>query len=390
MQKKLVGMLPSAVAVAAGLVICAGCQSQEVLADRNYQTSPDSEVALPVEAPVDLGAAPAPVETATLEVEEQVDVVAQPVIEPAPIKTAPAKPKYKPFVGKKTGPSAASVKSYAPGSTSAPKSTAKAGDLSYTVKKNDTLSGIAFRHGVKTRDLAAVNNIAVSSTLKIGQKLAIPAGGKAVKSAPATGARKSASAPAETTAVKSSAAKAERPADGVYVVQKNDALWLIARRFDTTVKNLCELNNIPADKPLQLGQKIKLPGASATVTAPAATATTATSAPSATVTTPDTPVVNPVVAVTPATATAAGTGTVAPTATLEPAATGTATTPEVTSPTTPDLEVSTNTMMLEQDTTLQNFCRTYRWAEDEIRRLNPELPADGVLKKNQTLIVPAL
>lgn len=47
----------------------------------------------------------------------------------------------------------------------------------YTVKKGDTLGGIAQKHGVNSNDLARANNLKLSDTIHPGQKLKIPANG---------------------------------------------------------------------------------------------------------------------------------------------------------------------------------------------------------------------
>lgn len=43
-----------------------------------------------------------------------------------------------------------------------------------------------------------------------------------------------------------------------YVVQPGDSLWAIARRFNTTMEEIIELNNLP-DRPLRVGERLILP-----------------------------------------------------------------------------------------------------------------------------------
>jgi len=50
----------------------------------------------------------------------------------------------------------------------------------YTIKKGDSLSVIAHRHGIKTSALMNANGLNSKSTLQVGKKLTIPAGGKTV------------------------------------------------------------------------------------------------------------------------------------------------------------------------------------------------------------------
>lgn len=47
-----------------------------------------------------------------------------------------------------------------------------------------------------------------------------------------------------------------------YVVRRGDTLWEIARRHDTTVRRLVELNALPNER-IRVGEKLKVPGESA-------------------------------------------------------------------------------------------------------------------------------
>lgn len=44
-----------------------------------------------------------------------------------------------------------------------------------------------------------------------------------------------------------------------YIVEKGDNLYSVARKFDVTFANLCDINNFPRDYSLKIGQKIKIP-----------------------------------------------------------------------------------------------------------------------------------
>lgn len=46
--------------------------------------------------------------------------------------------------------------------------------MTYTVKKGDTLSGIASRYGVPLADIIKANNIANPDKIYVGQKIIIP------------------------------------------------------------------------------------------------------------------------------------------------------------------------------------------------------------------------
>lgn len=46
---------------------------------------------------------------------------------------------------------------------------------------------------------------------------------------------------------------------GIYVVQNGDTLWDLAKRFDTTINELCKLNGISKDSILRIGKELKVP-----------------------------------------------------------------------------------------------------------------------------------
>jgi LysM repeat protein len=67
--------------------------------------------------------------------------------------------------------------------SSAPAAAApKAGAGNYTIVPGDTLGSIAQRHGVKSGDLAVLNNITDPKKLRVGQVLKLPAGARAASS----------------------------------------------------------------------------------------------------------------------------------------------------------------------------------------------------------------
>lgn len=107
----------------------------------------------------------------------------------------------------------------------------------YTVKKGDTLSHIAKRHGTTVNRLASLNNIKNVNKVYVGQKIKLPS--------------KSTS--------KSSGSNTK---SGHYTVKSGDTLSHIAKRHGTTVNRLTALNNIKDANVIRVGQKIKLPGGS--------------------------------------------------------------------------------------------------------------------------------
>ncbi|MBP3766153.1 MAG: LysM peptidoglycan-binding domain-containing protein [Bacilli bacterium] len=100
--------------------------------------------------------------------------------------------------------------------------------MTYTVKAGDTLYGISNQFGVNVSELADLNNVN-ASTLKVGQVLNIPTD--------------SGSNP---------------NAMFMYTVKKGDSLYTIAQKYNTTVGEIINLNNLKSDK-LSIGQVLRIP-----------------------------------------------------------------------------------------------------------------------------------
>lgn len=102
----------------------------------------------------------------------------------------------------------------------------------YTVRRGDTLTKIAKKYGITVSELAAANRISRNSVLKVGQKLKIPY-------------------PRTTSA-------APREIWIKYKVRPGDTLTGIATRFNCTVGDLEDWNRIDRRKPLRVGQVLKV------------------------------------------------------------------------------------------------------------------------------------
>lgn len=145
----------------------------------------------------------------------------------------------------------------------------------YVVKPGDSLSVIAVAHGVKTADLKAVNGL-TSDRILVGQKLAIPEGGKKPVAVPA--ATKPASRPVATTTVAPAAAApvvtpAPEPEPAAspepqlktqesgfpYVVGQGDTLEKVAQWFLVSKEDVVRLNNLGPNDELKPGQVIRIP-----------------------------------------------------------------------------------------------------------------------------------
>jgi len=162
----------------------------------------------------------------------------------------------------------------------------------YVVKNGDTLGSIALGSGINVRQLKALNNL-TSDSLKIGQKLKVPAE-KVVKVAaekksekavaPSVAAEKKVVAPVAPAAVEKKAEEAApvapvveekkeeiapapvaevkkpaAPATTTYVVQEGDDMTGVSIRWGVSAADIRELNNLGEGDQLVPGQIIKLP-----------------------------------------------------------------------------------------------------------------------------------
>jgi membrane-bound lytic murein transglycosylase D len=96
--------------------------------------------------------------------------------------------------------------------------------LRYTVRRGDTISGLATRFGVTWIQIRQWNNLG-GNTIYAGQTLTLYPRTMRVVTAPAVAA-------------------ADRPSDGVYTVGRNDTLWDIAQKFGISVTDLKHWNGL--------------------------------------------------------------------------------------------------------------------------------------------------
>ena len=114
------------------------------------------------------------------------------------------------------------------------------GENYYTVKKGDSLWLIANNYGITVDELKKANNL-TSNTLTIGQNLLIPT-------------------------------KNETTTGTTYTVKKGDSLWLIANNYGITVNELKSANNLTSNV-LTIGQQLIIPSKTTGTTTPSGTTT---------------------------------------------------------------------------------------------------------------------
>ena len=98
-------------------------------------------------------------------------------------------------------------------------------DVTYKIKRGDTLSGVAKKFKVSAKEIRSLNNLKKSSKLKIGQTLIVK------KTGPKT-----------------------------YTVRKGDSISRIAKKFSIDVEELKDINLLDSDS-LRPGQKLILESA---------------------------------------------------------------------------------------------------------------------------------
>jgi N-acetylmuramoyl-L-alanine amidase len=111
-------------------------------------------------------------------------------------------------------------------------------DLTYVVGKGDTLSRIARRHGTTERAIAELNRLPDPDFVRIGQQLRIPGGAPAPAPVPA-------------------------PATVGHTVAPGESLWVIARRYGTTVAAIAASNGLSDPNRVRIGHVLTVTSSSA-------------------------------------------------------------------------------------------------------------------------------
>lgn len=126
--------------------------------------------------------------------------------------------------------------------------------VTHTVRKGETLSRIAAKHGVSVSAIMSANNLNKNHKIYIGQSLLIPKQGLVSQD------QKS---PARAEVAVAAKAESRQPAKDspikFYTVKKGDTLNKIAQKHGTTVSALKRANSLRSNK-IYVGHKLKIPG----------------------------------------------------------------------------------------------------------------------------------
>ena len=112
-------------------------------------------------------------------------------------------------------------------------------NIEYVVKSGDNLSSIAREHNISTKELADLNDLEAPYSLRVGQKLKVS----------------NSSSSGSNSVTSNNNVKLENIQ---YVVKSGDNLSSVARDYNMTTKQLAELNDLEAPYSLRVGQKIKV------------------------------------------------------------------------------------------------------------------------------------
>lgn len=166
---------------------------------------------------------------------------------------AAATPRYSPTRPNTAVASALQVENV---DTSTPAST-------YVVVSRDTLSGIAKKNHLTTKELAAANNLKADATIRPGQKLIIPSKPLPASDAAATTSALpgTASTATTSTATAKTSSTSAKPSEGIpHTVKPGETLGTIAKHYGVKQADIIMKNNITDPQKIRAGDKLIIPG----------------------------------------------------------------------------------------------------------------------------------
>ena len=114
-------------------------------------------------------------------------------------------------------------------------------DMSYTVRRGDSLSVIAERYDTSVSELVAINQLRDRNRIRVGQTLLLPQPDGSVP-----------------TLVVSDQGPQPIPATGRYEVRRGDTVSFIAKRFSVPIETVLSLNGISESSTIYPGQVLQL------------------------------------------------------------------------------------------------------------------------------------
>jgi murein DD-endopeptidase MepM/ murein hydrolase activator NlpD len=132
----------------------------------------------------------------------------------------------------------------------------------HTIRRGDTLSGIARSYGTTVSNLCRLNGITPQTILRIGRRLVVRSGAEVERQIVSVNPTQVSTNQqnAQTPAISEDPVALATPANVYHTVRSGENLSRIARRYGTTVNNLCRLNDITPQTILRVGRRLLVRG----------------------------------------------------------------------------------------------------------------------------------
>jgi LysM repeat protein len=126
----------------------------------------------------------------------------------------------------------------------------------HRVKKGETLGRIAIIYGTTVDELCKLNGISRTSTLSIGQAIRFRAKQLSMEASPAIIKQMEQE---KNQTVEIAATTQPTPVEGpvYHRIEAGETLFSVAKKYDTTIEKLCELNGIKDNIIIKIGQRIR-------------------------------------------------------------------------------------------------------------------------------------
>jgi LysM repeat protein len=129
----------------------------------------------------------------------------------------------------------------------------------YTIKRGDTISGIAARYGLRTADLLALNKLRATTIIYPGQVIRL--GGSSIAVTPVSNVTPT--SPADESKDPPSTPPTSAPAPVInsrYTIRSGDTITRIAARFGVTIDAILKANGLSRSSIIYAGRTLVIPG----------------------------------------------------------------------------------------------------------------------------------
>jgi len=148
-------------------------------------------------------------------------------------------------------------------------SSAFVNSIVHTVRRGETVAQISALYGSTNQAIIEANGLNQNALIFVGQRLVVPVRLGAPATATPTATLTPSVTPTGFVAPPPPPPPPPAPStETIYIVQPGDTLSLIARRFNTTVAALAQLNGIVNANRILVGQRLTIPGTGGPTTSP--------------------------------------------------------------------------------------------------------------------------